>query len=394
MNKFYLIDIIRGTSICKEFKKIKQEYCQNSNALRKTQKEKLSDLLIQLKNNNYFGQFIDNSISNIKSNPEKCLQSIKFTDKSKISKEFQKIKNNSIKQIEYTYTGGSTGNPFKYIVDKKSISRSRAFNYYLWNKYLNYNLGDQIILVSGSSLGKTLNLKNKFYAFLQNKNIVSGDIINEKATNIFIRYINESKKGVFIYGYPSSLIEYSKKINQSLIKTKNIKGIITTSETLLDHNKKKLEDFFNTKVLNVYGANDGGIMSGSINNIDFEYNGLDCYVESVIINDTKELLLTNLNAKAFPFVRYRVGDCASVRNNGVFSLFNLNGRTRHFLVNINQERIHGSLLNKIIKDFPEIYKYQMIQNSDMSCKFYIWTDSKTFNTLQLKKNIYNKMNII
>jgi phenylacetate-CoA ligase len=183
----------------------------------------------------------------------------------------------------------------------------------------------------------------------------------------------------YIYGYPSSILSYISIANtKSLLYKNRIKGVITTSETLSDDDKRKIESFFSVPVLNIYGANDGGIMSGSLDNKNFFYNGLDCYVEEVPTNfdSEKELLLTNLNSSKFPFARYKVGDIAHIVCNNIdspFVLQSIKGRTRDTFQNKKGIKFHGSLINKLLKDLPYIEQYQLCQNKNYDIIFNIKT---------------------
>jgi phenylacetate-coenzyme A ligase PaaK-like adenylate-forming protein len=68
-------------------------------------------------------------------------------------------------------------------------------------------------------------------------------------------------------------------------------------------------------------------------------------------------------------VRYRIGDIASVeqRKEGYpFVLTNLIGRTRDFISLPNGKKIHGSMLNKVFKQY-DIVEYQIEQYEDLHC---------------------------
>jgi phenylacetate-CoA ligase len=138
---------------------------------------------------------------------------------------------------------------------------------------------------------------------------------------------------------------------------------------LYDEQKEYIETFFNKPVLNVYGANDGGIMSASLNNKEFFYNGIDCFVETVDVLGYEELLLTNLTSYAFPFVRYRVGDIGILDSDGIcpFVLRDIKGRTRDFVYVSDTEKIHGSAFNKVFKRHSDIVNYQVIQQENTDC---------------------------
>ena len=337
MNTFKIIDVVRNTNLVGEYNNYQRLFAKSETDLRNYQKNNLVRFLLALKNHIFFKMYINGfSKAHIEKEPFTVHKELPITDKNFIKNNFNQILCKNPSNFEYSYTGGSTGNPFNYIVDKKSISHSRAFNYILWNKFLGYNFCDKVIVISGTSLGANAGVKKIVYNFLQNKKFISGDIITKKNSILLVKSINSSNKGVFIYGYPSSILAYIELIDRDEIKLENVKGIITTSEMLFNKNKILIEQYFNTNVLNVYGANDGGIMSGSIDNETFIYNGIDCYVENLQTEFGNELILTNLNSTVFPFVRYRVGDIATLSSTkeNPFLLRNLLGRTRDFVTGV------------------------------------------------------------
>jgi len=395
MFRFLIIDFLRGTTVVFNYFKYKRIFRRSPTALINLQKKNLINFLKRVRENEAFKAFFKGiTIKDIYNDPEKVLRQAPVIDKEFIKKNFNKIFNQRKGAYEENFTGGSTGTPFKYILDKRTISRVKAFNYYLWNKYLGYKFGDKILVIGGSSLGANSGFKKRLYNFLQNKIFIPGDIIDAKQYIYIDKLINRKYK--IIYGYPSSILSYVSIAQKKNLCFKNkIKGVVTTSEMLLDKDKKIIEDFFSTSVLNIYGANDGGLISGSIDNKNFLYNGVDCFVEEYqqTIEGMKELVLTNLNSRVFPFLRYKVGDIGEVNNKsdiGPFVLTNIYGRTRDFFKNTKGEIFHGVLINKILKDFKEIEKYQLIQYEDFNIIFYIKTTNKELFE-KIANNVYKKL---
>jgi len=383
MHFFRIIDLYRKTSISKNFNYFKHAIYLKNEELKNIQTNALVIFLISLKKNHYFEKYLKKySDKDIANNSHHILSELPLTDKQIINSNYDKIFNSKYKNYEIKHTGGSTGNAFKYAIDKQSISNSLAFGFSLWNHFLNYQLGDKVIVIAGKSLGSNVNIKKKFYNFLQNRTYIAGDIIALSEAKKIETIIHKSKNGLFIYGYPSSILSYTELIKKENINTERIKGVITTSETLFDNDKRKIEQFFNTRVLNIYGANDGGISSGSIDNINFLYNGLNCYVENIQIEGLNEIVLTNLNSRVFPFVRYRVGDCAEVitdYNAYPFILKNLNGRTRDFLFATNKGKTHGVIINKIFEKYNVDCQYQIEQFENLNCKLYLKFHNNTID---------------
>jgi phenylacetate-CoA ligase len=373
VNKFKVIDFYRGTQIVPKFEFYRQCFSKSPGMLLDIQRGNLINFLISLSTNSFYKIYMkDFNRHDIQNWPYQILRELPIHTKDDITKNFELLKNSNF-SFEHAYTGGSTGMPFHYLSDKKSVSALRSCNYAFWNHFLAYNLGNDVIVIAGTSLGGNVSFKKKTYNYLQSKTFFSGGYIQKDEVLRFVSKVNKSFPGVYIYAYPSSLLEYIHIIehNKWEINYTNVKGVITTSEMLFDDVKANISRFFHTKVLNMYGATDGGIISGSIDNQFFWYNGLDCVIETKMIDGQSELLLTNLNSFAFPFVRYRVGDLALTKDSPKgypFQITNLCGRTRDFVFLKGDRKFHGVVFNNVFKKFPNVSSYQIEQFEDLSCE--------------------------
>jgi phenylacetate-CoA ligase len=392
---FRIVDIYRGTNIVETYKFYQKRLSNNTfyQTLLLDQKKNLTFFLRTLKSNKHYSYLLNSiSYSDIEFNPYGVLKQLPLMDKGTITNNFESIKNIEYK-YEKTFTGGSTGRPFHYLIDKNTISETRGFSYALWNKFLGYNLGDRIIVVAGNSLGKNETLFQKVYNRLQNKHFISNVEKGFGEAKMLADYINKSRKACFIYAYPSTLVQLLAQIKEFNIKIdrRKVLGVICTSEMLFENQKESIKQFFQTEVLNMYGANDGGIVSGSTDNVNFIYNGLGCFVENVFIEGQNEIVLTSLFSFAFPFVRYRVGDIGDVVNDSKdypFVIRNLIGRSRDLIYIDKYKRVHGSEFNKIFKKYPAIIEYQIEQFRSYNCIIRIVCD-KSMSSLSIKEKLYD-----
>lgn len=383
MHKYFLIDVLRRTNVLKEYKKIRDENSSGFKHLQLLQKRKLITLLLNVKYNDFYKEYLKGiNETLIQKEPENILNELPIIDKKIIRENFDKIKS---KKLCYNYelqnTGGSTGEPFTFIISKFALSRIISYNFYFWNKYVNYKIGSKVLVIGGRSLGGSSGFKRNLYNFLQNKTFIEGDYIDNQILDKNIIIINKNYNH-FIYGYPSGIdfyVKHLEKINKNY-NNKMLKAVICTSEMLINETKERIENYFKVPVLNSYGARDGNLVASEIN-IDgvkgFHYNYQDCLVESLKIDDNlgeNELIITNLNCHLFPIIRYRVGDIGKVDMiNNIPLIISFKGRTRDIIYNTKGAYFHGSLFNKIFKDFPFITKYQLIQEKDFSINLIIAT---------------------
>ena len=377
MNRYRILDFIRRTSIVKKrdyYLQIIRDPDIHDKAIT-LQRERLISFLKRLKGNAYYGIYLKNVMdSEIERQPYEVLKSIPLTDKLTLKDHFSQVRNNNYPG-ESCYTGGSTGSPFRFYAGKSQLSSLIGFTMFLWTFLGGYDWDDDTIVVGGVSIGDKKSIKKRILHFLQRRKYISGGKITSDNCRRLARLINKAPKPFFLYGYPSSICEYIRLFQELhiAIKTENVIKVLTTSEMLSDERKTIIERFFGKEVINLYGARDGGVSAGSMDNRTFIYNGIDCVAETVCINGVNEIVLTNLDSDAFPFVRYRTGDIAdvSLQTEGYpFIINNLQGRTRDFIHISPTEKVHGSQINKVFKD-TSVIEYQIFQYEDYHCNIRI-----------------------
>lgn len=214
-------------------------------------------------------------------------------------------------------TGGSTGEPLKYRIDVAAAAVNVNLLYNGW-ALGGYERGDRVLVFGGGSIASNArkNIKNSIASRLLNIYSYSTKSITNTDLNYFATEI-QNKKPKFIRGYPSSIlmiVNYLEE-NKKLISFQNLKAIFVTGEMLYEKDRKKIEEFFNVKVYNQYGLNDGGVTAFECSenkglHIDFERAILE--IDSEKNNQSGEILATDLYNFSMPFIRYRTGDLAKM----------------------------------------------------------------------------------
>jgi len=368
-----IIDKYRGTQILARYDKL-EHLIKDFKSREDLRINNMINLLVTLKQNNtYYKPLLENiSLNEIKANPERVLLSLPDIDKKTINTHYNEIFTPiSGRPYQSKKTGGSTGEPFYYIVDKEHLSWMWAHNYLFWNLYSGYKPGDPFVTIAGNSL-RTVNkqVTEKFYHLLQNNYFIKGDIITPELKLNF-KKLGEAK---LIYGYPSSIENILKSKPDFPTHFRNIKAIFTTSEQLLPNVREHIESAFGKPVYDIYGANDGGILGCECSHHNgYHFNSLNCFAET-IQNEfgMSEILLTNLNSLNFPFVRYRVGDIGSIDYNAcdcglnLPKITDLKGRARDLIKTPDGKAIHGAFFNNLFFRYPSIDGYRILQEADYS----------------------------
>ncbi|NER12162.1 phenylacetate--CoA ligase family protein [Leptobacterium flavescens] len=196
-------------------------------------------------------------------------------------------------------TSGSSGNSLAFWREEKADSFNRAtiFRGYSW---YNVNPWDKNGYFWGFNFSGLERFKIWFLDLLQNRFRIFS--YEERAFRKFARKLESAS---FVHGYSSMIYESAKIINQKkLRKPKKIKLVKGTSEKIMESYKEEIKKAFNVPIISEYGATESGIMA-----FECPEGNMHITMEGVVIEELdNEILVTNLQLRSFPFIRYKLGD--------------------------------------------------------------------------------------
>jgi phenylacetate-CoA ligase len=153
-------------------------------------------------------------------------------------------------------------------------------------------------------------------------------------------------------------------------------AIVTSSETLYDHDREFIEKVFGCAVFNRYGSTEFGNVAQECTH----HQGLHIYTEHAYVECLKnnrpalpgekgELVITNLSNYGMPFIRYRIGDYGEMSDRlcdcgrGFPLLESVDGRVFDVVVAPNGGFISGTYWTILFKTVDGIRQFQLIQES-------------------------------
>ncbi|WP_052659281.1 phenylacetate--CoA ligase family protein [Bacillus alveayuensis] len=409
------MESIRKTNALKYYDEFIQNQWKSYDELKSIQDKKLKQLIQHCYENvKYYRNYMD--FHNL--TPDDILKTedlikMPILTKSIIRKEKQKIiaSNAESFQPEEKGTGGSTGEPLRYLLPKASHSLMWANIWRGWNA-AGYQPGDRVAVLAGSSLLSGFNFKRSAYYWLNNWLPLSSFNMDD---NKMREYVNNIKKEKiqFLYAYASSAYELANFILKENLKGGfKLKGVITTAEVLFDHYREKIEEAFDCKVFNQYGANDGGVSAFECELHDGLHIGMErCIVEIVDdygqpVEKGKEgkILLTDLSNYAMPFIRYEVGDLGAFSKSlckcgrGLEKFEYIKGRQQEFVFSKNNQKIHGEFFSHLFRQSDLVEQFQVIQEHKGKIKILVKLNRKDeenllneLKTKIIKKEIFNEV---
>ncbi|MEW5803023.1 MAG: hypothetical protein AB1847_13060 [bacterium] len=327
------------------------------------------------------------------------LHKIPILTKSIIQENIDDLVSNSIdkSQIILNSTGGSTGTPLNFYQDQSFVdwadaARTRAWKYF---PGLEKDEFEAVLWGSERDIGKGLNLSRVLYYALRegNLNLNTFDLDSQLIKKYFLYFW--FMKPRILRGYASSLFYIAKFIEENNIRINYPQSIVSTAECLWPSMREKIEQVFNAKIYNSYGCREVSQIATECE----EHKGLHIVMENqyveVIDND---IIVTNLNNYAMPFIRYKIGDmaqgiseepCACGRNSS--RLIDLMGRDNENIVLEDKKVINAIFFQYLFFGNKSVEKFQVIYFKKVNkLQIRLQLSSESEEILEIiRKKIYN-----
>lgn len=245
-------------------------------------------------------------------------------------------------------TSGTSGQSLKFYRNEEADSFNRAAiqRGYSWH---NVNPWDRNGYFWGFNFSFISKIKNKLLDKLQNRFRIFS--FEDKSLKSFIK---KTKNATYIQGYSSMIYQTAVLINKlNLEKPKNLKLVKGTSEKIFDSYQEEIKKAFGLKMVSEYGATEAGIIGFECDRGSIHINMEGVYVEEV----NNEILITNLQLKSFPIIRYKLGDYISLapRNE------NCTCGKKHLIIKEITGRV-GENIYGIENMYPSLYLYYIFKN--------------------------------
>jgi phenylacetate-CoA ligase len=283
-------------------------------------------------------------------------------------------------QLKPNSTGGSTGEPLHFFQDENYENWADAARIRGWYYIANCKSWDKTAVIWGAmhEVKEDFSLRERLRDFLLYGDVMLNAFnLSEERKEKFLSYCRFVKPRL-LRGYTTALKDMARFLEDSGQDFPQIKGIILCAETVDPHTQEYIEKIFKAPSYNTYGgrelsligmecAEHAGLHEISENNyVEYEPLSLAGY------ENAGNLIITNLNNFAMPFIRYRIGDigvpceegeCRCGR--GLPRIQKVIGRTTEVLSFMDGTRIAGEMFIHLMKDFP-LSEYQFVQNSEYS----------------------------
>lgn len=320
-------------------------------------------------------------------------------EKHKLKHDYSSLMSNSshTNNSYVCHTGGSTGQPVQFLTDMALYQRSVVWLDLVFS-WCGWKPGELKLHFWGSQQPLVYpSLYTRWRSRLTGQYIIPVYSYEEKDLADWFRIIRLLRPTV-LYGYPTVLNDLATWLNSGKYSVPKIKGVYTTAETLLPHQRTAIEKAFVCKVYNQYGSRETpGIacecpegnmhLFTDMNRVEFLNENTD---------DSSEIIVTPLFNFAQPLLRYRIGDMGKKKNGccscgrGYPMMEITIARSRDLLFGLDGKKIHPGFFTRMMDNKSWVKSFQFRQTKKNTIQLFIVPEKsieKQTATLKLQEEL-------
>lgn len=302
-----------------------------------------------------------------------------------------------IRRVTRKTTGGSTGQAVTIVKDRRALGLEMAATW-LGYGWFGVHIGDKQARFWGRPSSVRRRMRT-FGARLATRRIdFSAFAFSDQDLERYWRRCLAERPDYF-YGYVSMIEAFASFVLRRGLDGGRIglKVIVTTSEVLGEPQRRLIQRAFGAPVQNEYGCGEVGAIA-----YECERGALHTMSENLIVEVLDEhgnraapgqegqVVLTDLNNRAMPLIRYRVGDlavlgtrCACGR--GFPTLEEVRGREYDFIQDNEGRRYHGEYIMYLFEDLRErgvpVHQFQVIQLESGALEVLVVSDVSSLDSV-------------
>jgi phenylacetate-CoA ligase len=287
----------------------------NAEQLNRWQDDRLRGLFLECARNvpYYVDLFRREGLDPNVMHPRVLLSRIPFLGKPEVRDDPEKFLNRSARQwlLRKAHTSGTTGTPLVCYRDLFSINYEHAMIWRQW-RWCGFDFGDRRATLRGDLVVPTTQREPPFWKFnpAEKQLVMSSYHLGPATSESYLDALAAFRPKA-IEGYPSAVALVARAFEDSGRAPFPLRGVFTSSETLLEHQRECIERVFQCRVMDLYGNTERTAAIGTC-----EHGAYHVFSDYGIVefaglpSGEKEIVGTSLFNRVFPLLRYRSGDVA------------------------------------------------------------------------------------
>ncbi len=274
-------------------------------------------------------------------------------------------------------TGGSTGKNIWFLLDGETHDRRRAAGR-LADAWEGVVPGTRLVTLWGASLEQKPSRASEVYDKLANRLFLSVYGVGESELQSYAEKLATFRPRAII-AYPSILLHMARSFGKAKCRRIGAEVIFCSAEALYPPVREELEDLFGAKVRNRYASREFGMIAAE----GPEGDGLYAMDMRMLVETApgggqddegqekaRELIITDLDNRTMPMIRYRILDSAVVERRSGAEPFpltrfkSIDGRVLDVIVTPEGRAFGGTFFTLIFRPFNRaVDQFQVIQDA-------------------------------
>jgi phenylacetate-CoA ligase len=251
--------------------------------------------------------------------PEAYLLKLPILTKDTIRKNFEALQTNDLSSRRWYYntSGGSTGEPVRFIQDQEYHDKARAIAY-LYQTWTGWEIGRSELRLWGSEkeiFNETTGMRQRMSNWFAGMSCLNAFCMSPERMRSYIEVINRMQPRLIV-AYAQAIYELALFSERQGIPVTPQAAIMTSAGTLYPFMRQKIESVFGCSVYNCYGSREVSSLACQCSvNKGLHVAPWGSYIE--VVDDfgrpvppgtEGNIVVTCLTNFAMPLVRYSIGD--------------------------------------------------------------------------------------
>ena len=309
----------------------------------------------------------------------KLFKKVPLLDKAILRERFEDLKSDDLSQRRWKYntSGGSTGEPVRFIQDQDHEDWSKAFTM-LTDTWTEYDVGLPMVKLWGSERDLLVGqetLRVHLGRWLENVIWLNAFRVTPEEMIHHVSCINRVRP-IQILAYVESIYELARFIEARGLEVYSPRAIVTAAGTLHQPVRQVVERVFRAPVFNRYGSREVHDIACECEvHEGLHISALTHYVEVLRPDgsptepgEVGEVVITPLTNFAMPLIRYRIGDmaawsedsCSCGRNWPL--LKTVTGRVTDMFIKADGALVNGKYFTALFFFREWVKKFQIVQD--------------------------------
>lgn len=334
----------------------------------------------------YYKNMVDKKIAPSQISSFENFRALPILQRSFANKHMEELTDKSHPPDSWGTTGGSSGNPLQFPSWNSETTETEPSVWYSRDFY-NIKRSDRMFRLWGHShtLGKGFSRYKNIIKFkvglplIGFKRFSAYDLSDEKLKEAAEEIIKFKPK--YIIGYSKALYMLAKanEDKQEDFQRLNLKAVIGAAEGFeKEEDKEYISNVFGCPVALQYAAMETKYLAHTHPEGGYQVlwknNLIECVDEKGNPAESGRILVTSLYPRAFPLIRYEVGDIitGTIKNKeSVYKFGNIKGRDNDFLMIDENTPIHSESITHAIKFSEKVTSYQIRYTKDLTYTIYL-----------------------